>query len=46
MPVSYDNSSLLKCTVGFTYLRYFTGDAENHLQNAGDEWMEVDLPIG
>lgn len=25
MPVSYDSSNLLKCTVGFTYLRYFTG---------------------
>ena len=28
MPVSYDSSNLLKCTVGFTYLRYFTGAAE------------------
>lgn len=28
MPVSYDSSNLLKCTVGFTYLRYFTGVAE------------------
>lgn len=28
MPVSYDSSSLLKCTVGFTYLRYFTGTPE------------------
>ena len=28
MPVSYEGSSLLKCTVGFTYLRYFTGVAE------------------
>ena len=27
MPVSYDSSNLLKCTVGFTYLRYFTGAA-------------------
>jgi hypothetical protein len=27
MPVSYDSSNLLKCTVGFTYLRYFTGVA-------------------
>ena len=26
MPVSYDSSNLLKCTVGFTYLRYFTGN--------------------
>ena len=25
MPVSYDSSNLLKCSVGFTYLRYFTG---------------------
>ena len=29
MPVSYDSSNLLKCTVGFTYLRYFTGAAES-----------------
>ena len=38
MPVSYDNSSLLKCTVGFTYLRYFTGDAEagSSAPDAGD----------
>ena len=28
MPVSYDSSNLLKCTVGFTYLRYFTGASE------------------
>ena len=38
MPVSYDNSSLLKCTVGFTYLRYFTGTAEGRspAPDAGD----------
>ena len=29
MPVSYDSSNLLKCTVGFTYLRYFTGVSED-----------------
>jgi len=29
MPVSYDSSNLLKCTVGFTYLRYFTGASED-----------------
>ena len=38
MPVSYDSSNLLKCTVGFTYLRYFTGDAEarSSAPDAGD----------
>ena len=25
MPVSYDTSSLLKCTVSFSYIRYYTG---------------------
>ena len=27
MPVSYDSSSLLKCTVSMSYLRYFIGDS-------------------
>ena len=36
MPVSYDSSSLLKCTVGFTYLRYFTGATEGGAPDAGD----------
>ena len=38
MPVSYDSSNLLKCTVGFTYLRYFTGVAEgkSSAPDAGD----------
>ena len=38
MPVSYDSSNLLKCTVGFTYLRYFTGDAKarSSAPDAGD----------
>ena len=36
MPVSYDSSNLLKCTVGFTYLRYFTGVAEGRAPDAGD----------
>ena len=26
MPVSYDASSLLKCTVSMSYIRYFIGD--------------------
>jgi len=29
MPVSYDSSSLLKCTVSFTYMRYYVGEIEN-----------------
>jgi hypothetical protein len=28
MPVSYDSSQLLKCTVSFTYLRYYIGNAK------------------
>jgi hypothetical protein len=28
MPVSYDASSLLKCSVSFTYLRYVVGKSE------------------
>ena len=38
MPVSYDSSNLLKCTVGFTYLRYFTGSVEggSPAPDAGD----------
>ena len=27
MPISYDSSSLLKCTVSFTYTRYFMGNS-------------------
>ena len=34
MPVSYDSSSLLKCTVGFTYMRYYVG---NSVDNDGEE---------
>ena len=49
MPVSYDSSNLLKCTVGFTYLRYFTGDAEGK-SSAPDAGDAMDgggsLPIG
>ena len=26
MPVSYDSSNLLKCTVSMSYIRYFIGD--------------------
>ena len=29
MPVSYDSSSLLKCMVSFTYMRYYVGEIEN-----------------
>ena len=45
MPVSYDSSNLLKCTVGFTYLRYFTGDTEvlDHLHPMLEmQWMGAD----
>jgi hypothetical protein len=29
MPVSYDSSQLLKCTVSFNYSRYIVGGGEN-----------------
>jgi len=29
MPISYDSSSLLKCMVSFTYMRYYVGEMEN-----------------
>jgi len=29
MPISYDSSSLLKCMVSFTYMRYYVGEIEN-----------------
>jgi len=29
MPVSYDSSSLLKCMVSFTYIRYYVGEVED-----------------
>ena len=29
MPISYESSALLKCTVGFRYVRYYIGDPEN-----------------
>lgn len=33
MPVSYDSSSLLKCTVSFTYTRYFISGEKNTIPN-------------
>lgn len=38
MPVSYDSSNLLKCTVGFTYLRYYIDelDYSKKAPDAGD----------
>ena len=32
MPVSYDSSSLLKCTVSMTYMRYYLSDMTGNLQ--------------
>ena len=49
MPVSYDSSNLLKCSVGFTYLRYFTGDAKagSSAPDAGDAMDGGgSLPVG
>ena len=36
MPVSYDASSLLKCTVSFTYVRYIFNPGGSGAQAAGD----------
>jgi len=36
MPVSYDASSLLKCTVSFTYMRYIFNPSGSGAQAAGD----------
>ena len=33
MPVSYDSSSLLKCTVSMSYIRYFIGDTSGDPTN-------------
>lgn len=35
MPVSYDTSSLLKCSVSFTYLRYIVGKSEGNRDEEG-----------
>ena len=41
MPVSYDASSLLKCTVSMTYIRYYiengVGDVSNNTQTTADD---------
>ena len=41
MPVSYDASSLLKCTVSMTYIRYFitngVGDVSDNTQTSADD---------
>ena len=41
MPVSYDTSSLLKCTVSMTYIRYFitdgVGDVSDNTQTSADD---------
>ena len=41
MPVSYDASSLLKCTVSMTYIRYYItngiGDYKNNTQTTADD---------
>lgn len=37
MPVSYDASNLLKCTVSFTYVRYIVNPAGNGAQSAGSQ---------
>jgi len=39
MPVSYDSSSLLKCTVSMTYIRYYIGDSAD---NNSTDSAEVD----
>ena len=41
MPVSYDASSLLKCTVSMSYIRYYitdrVGDVSNNTQTTADD---------
>ena len=41
MPVSYDASSLLKCTVSMTYIRYYitdgVGDVSDNTQTSADD---------
>ena len=41
MPVSYDASSLLKCTVSMSYIRYYItdgiGDVSNNTETTADD---------
>lgn len=36
MPVSYDSSSLLKCTVSMTYIRYYLTQAPDPIEDSSD----------
>lgn len=37
MPISYDTSSLLKCTVSISYIRYYVNDTTDKNQSTGPE---------
>ena len=37
MPISYDSSSLLKCTVGFTYIRYYIDELDYSKQGDAND---------
>lgn len=37
MPVSYDSSNLLKCTVGFTYIRYYVDEISEPQKESGND---------
>jgi len=52
MPVSYDSSQLLKCTVSFTYIRYFMNNLKTNvnslveIQMRREEELRNNLPPG
>jgi hypothetical protein len=43
MPISYDSSSLLKCTVSFSYTRYFVEDLNGSPPSANSENPQASL---
>lgn len=43
MPISYDSSSLLKCTVSFSYTRYFVEDLNGSAPPTNDENPQASL---
>jgi hypothetical protein len=43
MPISYDSSSLLKCTVSFTYSRYYIEDLNGSAPSKNEEKPQSSL---
>ena len=41
MPLSYDSSSLLKCTVSFSYTRYFVTTQQGMISNSPTEYSSI-----